>query len=146
MAASRHDATLTSTKPATTPADATPATSAHCAEVVRPECAGLVHLQLHDSARTYSPPGMVNGMASKKVTITLDEAQLDRIRALVHAGTAPTVSGFIQHAVAVALDDIAGWGALLAEALRETGGVLSDAERSWADEILGVNLPSRPAA
>jgi Arc/MetJ-type ribon-helix-helix transcriptional regulator len=90
--------------------------------------------------------GMVTGMASKKVTITLDEAQLDRIRALVHAGTAPTVSGFIQHAVAVALDDVAGWGALLAEALRETGGALSDDERTWADEILGVNPPSRPAA
>jgi len=85
-------------------------------------------------------------MASKKVTITLDEAQLDRIRALVYAGTAPTVSGFIQHAVAVALDDVAGWGALLAEALRETGGGLSDDERTWADEILGVNPPRRPAA
>jgi Arc/MetJ-type ribon-helix-helix transcriptional regulator len=83
-------------------------------------------------------------MASKKVTITLDEAQLDRIRALVRAGTAPTVSGFIQHAVAVALD--AGWGALLAEALRETGGALSDDERTWADEVLGVSPPSRPAA
>jgi Arc/MetJ-type ribon-helix-helix transcriptional regulator len=85
-------------------------------------------------------------MASKKVTITLDEAQLDRIRALVHAGAARTVSGFIQHAVAVALDDVAGWGALLAEALRETGGALSDDERTWADEILGVNPSSRPAA
>jgi Arc/MetJ-type ribon-helix-helix transcriptional regulator len=90
--------------------------------------------------------GMVSGMASKKVTITLDEAQLDRIRALVQAGTTPTVSGFVQHAVAVALDDIAGWGALLAEALRETGGALSDDERTWADEILGVNPPRRPAA
>jgi len=90
--------------------------------------------------------GMVTGMASKKVTITLDEAQLDRIRALVQAGTAPTVSGFIQHAVAVALDDVAGWGALLAEALRETGGALSDDERAWADEILGVSPPRRPAA
>jgi Arc/MetJ-type ribon-helix-helix transcriptional regulator len=89
---------------------------------------------------------MVSGMASKKVTITLDEAQLDRIRALVHAGTARTVSGFVQHAVAVALDDAAGWGALLAEALRETGGALSDDERAWADQILGVNPPSRPAA
>jgi Arc/MetJ-type ribon-helix-helix transcriptional regulator len=89
---------------------------------------------------------MVGGMASKKVTITLDEAQLDRIRALVHAGSAPTVSGFIQHAVAVALDDVAGWGALLAEALRETGGALSDGERSWADEILGVDHPGKPAA
>jgi Arc/MetJ-type ribon-helix-helix transcriptional regulator len=90
--------------------------------------------------------GMVSGMASKKVTITLDEAQLDRIRALVQAGTAATVSGFIQHAVAVALDDVAGWGALLAEALRETGGGLSDEERTWADEILGVRSASRPAA
>jgi len=82
--------------------------------------------------------GMVNGMASKKVTVTLDETQLDRIRALVAAGTAASVSGFVQHAVSVALDDVAGWGALLAEALRETGGALSDSERAWADEVLGI--------
>jgi Arc/MetJ-type ribon-helix-helix transcriptional regulator len=82
---------------------------------------------------------MVTGMASKKVTITLDEAQLDRIRALVQAENAPSVSGFVQHAVAVALDDVAGWGAMLAAALRETGGALSDDERAWADEVLGVS-------
>jgi Arc/MetJ-type ribon-helix-helix transcriptional regulator len=87
---------------------------------------------------------MVIGMASKKVTITLDETQLDRIRALVAAGTAASVSGFVQHAVGVALDDVAGWGALLAEALRETGGALSDSERAWADEALGTG--SRSAA
>jgi Arc/MetJ-type ribon-helix-helix transcriptional regulator len=81
---------------------------------------------------------MVTGMASKKVTVTLDEMQLDRIRALVAAGMAASVSGFVQHAVGVALDDVAGWGALLAEALRETGGVLSDSERAWADQVLGV--------
>jgi Arc/MetJ-type ribon-helix-helix transcriptional regulator len=86
-------------------------------------------------------------MASKKVTITLDEAQLARVRALVEAGTAPSVSGFIQHAVGVALDDVAGWGALLAEALRETGGALSADERAWADETLGVTKrPSSSAA
>jgi Arc/MetJ-type ribon-helix-helix transcriptional regulator len=90
---------------------------------------------------------MVSGMASKKVTITLDEAQLDRVRALVEAGTAASVSGFVQHAVSVALDDVAGWGVLLAEALRETGGALSDDEREWADETLGVTKRrSRPAA
>jgi Arc/MetJ-type ribon-helix-helix transcriptional regulator len=83
-------------------------------------------------------PGMVIGMAAKKVTVTLDETQLDRIRALVAAGTAASVSGFVQHAVAVALDDVAGWGALLAEALRESGGALSDSERAWADEVLGI--------
>jgi Arc/MetJ-type ribon-helix-helix transcriptional regulator len=88
--------------------------------------------------------GMVNGMATKKVTITLDEAQLDQIRAMVQARTAPSVSGFVQHAVAVALDDVAGWGAMLAEALRQTGGALTDDERTWADDVLGTS--TRPAA
>src|SRR6476619_1393029 len=82
--------------------------------------------------------GMVNGMATKKVTVTLDETQLDRIRALVEAGSASSVSGFVQHSVEVALDDVAGWGALLAEALRQTGGTLSEEERAWADGILGL--------
>jgi Arc/MetJ-type ribon-helix-helix transcriptional regulator len=88
--------------------------------------------------------GMVVGMATRKVTITLDEAQLDQIRSLVQAGTAASVSGFVQHAVAVALDDVAGWGAMLAEALRATGGELSDEERAWADEVLGTG--TQPAA
>ena len=87
---------------------------------------------------------MVNGMATRKVTITLDETQLEQIRSLVHAGTAPSVSGFVQHAVSVALDDVAGWGAMLAEALRQTGGALSDDERAWADGVLGTS--ARPAA
>jgi Arc/MetJ-type ribon-helix-helix transcriptional regulator len=87
---------------------------------------------------------MVPGMATRKVTITLDEIQLDQIRSLVEAGTAPSVSGFVQHAVAVALDDVAGWGAMLAEALRQTGGALSDSERAWADDVLGTG--TRPAA
>lgn len=81
---------------------------------------------------------MVNGMVTRKVTITLDEAGLERIRALVDAGAASSVSGFIGHAVGLALDDVAGWGAALADALAETGGALSDEERAWADGILGV--------
>ena len=88
--------------------------------------------------------GMVVGMATKKVTVTLDEAQLDQIRSLVQAQAAPSVSGFVQHAVAVALDDVAGWGAMLAEALRQTGGALSEDERVWADDVLGTG--TRPAA
>jgi Arc/MetJ-type ribon-helix-helix transcriptional regulator len=79
---------------------------------------------------------MVIGMATRKVTITLDEAQLEQIRSLVQARTAPSVSGFVQHAVTVALDDVAGWGAMLAEALRQTGGALSEDERAWADDVL----------
>jgi Arc/MetJ-type ribon-helix-helix transcriptional regulator len=87
---------------------------------------------------------MVSGMATKKVTVTLDEVQLDQIRSLVEAGTASSVSGFVQHAVAVALDDVAGWGAMLAEALGRTGGEMSNEERAWADDVLGTS--SRPAA
>lgn len=82
--------------------------------------------------------GMVTGMATKKVTVTLDEAQLDQIRSLVQAGTASSVSGFVQHAVTVALDDVAGWGAMLADALNKTGGPLTSAERAWADGVLGA--------
>jgi hypothetical protein len=48
------------------------------------------------------------------------------------------VSAFVQHAAPVALDDVAVWGALLAEALRSTGGPLTDEERAWADEVLGL--------
>jgi predicted flap endonuclease-1-like 5' DNA nuclease len=74
---------------------------------------------------------MVVGMATKKVTVTLDESQLARVRDLV------------QHAVGVALDDIAGWGALLARALHETGGAVSPEEQAWADEVLGTKKRRR---
>jgi Arc/MetJ-type ribon-helix-helix transcriptional regulator len=80
---------------------------------------------------------MVIGMATRKVTVTLDADQLDRVRRLIESGMAPSVSGFVQHAVSVALDDVAGWGAMLADALGDTGGELSSEERRWADEVLG---------
>lgn len=89
---------------------------------------------------------MVLGMATKKITITLEVAQLDRIRELVQAGKASSVSGFVQHAVGVSLDDIAGWGALLAQALSDTGGPLSQDEKKWADEMLGAQKRCRRSA
>jgi len=89
---------------------------------------------------------MAIGMATRKVTVTLKAAQFDQIRRLVEAGSARSVSGFVQHAVAVALDDVAGWGALLAGALRDTGGPLSDDERAWADELLGTAPRRRGSA
>ncbi len=86
-------------------------------------------------------------MATKKVTVTLDEAALAQVRGLVESGTAASVSGFLQHAVGVALDDVAGWGALLGGALEDTGGPLSDGERAWADGILaGPEAHRSPAA
>lgn len=87
---------------------------------------------------------MDNGMATKKVTITLEVEQLDAIRGLVDARTAKSVSAFVQHAVGVSLSDVAGWGALLAEALEQTGGPLTKAERNWADGVLSVR-PDKPA-
>jgi Arc/MetJ-type ribon-helix-helix transcriptional regulator len=91
---------------------------------------------------------MVIGMVTVKVTVTLDEEHLARIRSLVATDRAASVSGFVQHAVGVALDDVAGWGVLLAEALERTGGPVTADERAWADEMLGVGKRrrKRPAA
>ncbi len=86
---------------------------------------------------------MVLGMATRKITVTIGEDQFERIRSLVSGGNAKSVSGFVQHAVGVALDDVAGWGALLSQALTESGGELSDEERAWADEVLGTSGRSR---
>ena len=86
---------------------------------------------------------MVIGMATAKVTITLDEEQLAQVKQAVASGQAPSVSGFVQHAVAVALQDLTGWGAVLAGALAETGGPLTADERAWADDVLGTPAEKR---
>lgn len=45
-------------------------------------------------------------MATRKVTITLEEEQLHAIRRLVETRTAKSVSAFVQHAVGVSLSDV----------------------------------------
>ena len=75
-------------------------------------------------------------MATKKVTVTLDEAQLASIQKLVSSGKSSSVSGFVQHAVSVSLLDVSGWRAMLGVALDETGGPLTREERAWADALL----------
>ena len=57
--------------------------------------------------------GMVFGMATQKITVTLEEDQVKEIHALVAAGQAANVSAFVQHAVGVALHDAAGWKEML---------------------------------
>ena len=79
---------------------------------------------------------MVIGMATAKITITLPDEHVAAIRALVTAGKARSVSGFVQHAVSIALFDAAGWREMLTEALRQTGGPLTKKERAWADALL----------
>lgn len=80
---------------------------------------------------------MVLGMATSKLTITLDESELSKVRELVASGRAASVSGFVQHAVRVALADVDGWSAALKESLEATGGPLTAKERAWADGVLG---------
>jgi len=75
-------------------------------------------------------------MATTKVTVTLDDHQLEEIRALVAGGKAPNVSAFVKHAVGVALYDAAGWKEMLEDALEQTGGPLTKKERAWADALL----------
>ncbi len=89
---------------------------------------------------------MVVGMATRKITVTLDVEQIGRIKGLVDGGKAASVSGFVQHAVGVALDDVAGWGAMLAEALERSGGPLTEEERNWADQALATGRNKQPAA
>jgi hypothetical protein len=75
-------------------------------------------------------------MATKKLTITLESDQLAAIQKLVATGKAESVSGFVKHATAVSLADVAGWGAMLGLALSQTGGSLTRRERAWADAQL----------
>ena len=79
---------------------------------------------------------MVFGMATSKITITLQEDQVEEIRALVAAGRSGSVSAFVQHAVGVALFDESGWRQMLENALQQTGGPLTKKERDQADRIL----------
>lgn len=86
---------------------------------------------------------MVLGMATTKITITLQQDQVDEIRALVEAGEAASVSGFVKHAVDVALQDAAGWREMLEDAMQQTGGSLTKKERAWADALLGAQPRKR---
>ncbi len=79
---------------------------------------------------------MAIGMATTKLTITLDNDQLEEVRRLVAAGKASSISGFVKHAVRVALHDAAGWKEMLEGALQQTGGPLTKKERAWADALL----------
>ena len=89
--------------------------------------------------------GMVDGMATAKITITLPDRQLDEIRKRVAAQNAPSVSGFIQQAVQKSLENAAEFRAIVEEALRKTGGPLKPKERAWARKALSARrLGTKP--
>jgi Arc/MetJ-type ribon-helix-helix transcriptional regulator len=77
-------------------------------------------------------------MPTRKITITLDADQVEQIGRLVARRRVNSISGFVQRATDVALQDMAGRERLLRESLDETGGSLTDNERAWADGVLGA--------
>lgn len=79
---------------------------------------------------------MVFSMATAKITITLQDDQLEEIRALVTAGQVRSIAGFVKHAVGIALFDAAGWREMIQDALQQTGSPLTKKERAWADAVL----------
>lgn len=90
--------------------------------------------------------GTVLGMATTKITITLQNDKLEEIRSLVAMGRAASVSGFVNHAVGVALFDVAGWREMLKDGLRQTGGPLTKKERAWADALLASRVQKKRAS
>ena len=80
------------------------------------------------------------------MTVTLPVGSVEAIRRLVADSKADSTSGFVQHAVQVSLDDVAGWGALLEQALADTGGAMTDQEQRWADRVLGGSGTAGTAA
>jgi len=82
--------------------------------------------------------GMVNGMATTKITITLPNRQLEEIRKRVAAQESPTVSGFIQQAVQKSLENAAAFRAMIDEGLDATGGPPKPRERAWARRMLSA--------
>ena len=81
----------------------------------------------------------------RKVTVTLPVSTVEAVRRLVESGQAASVSGFVQHAVGVALDDVSGWAVALCDALSNTGGELTAHERAWADGVLSYGRHSGAA-
>jgi Arc/MetJ-type ribon-helix-helix transcriptional regulator len=85
-------------------------------------------------------------MATKKVTITLPEQQLDQIRDAVANGQAASVSSFIQLAVLDILDPDEAFRLMIEEDLERTGGPLTEEEKAWADRILAQGSRASDAA
>jgi len=76
-------------------------------------------------------------MATRKITITVEEVDLARIREMVEAGSVKSVSGFVQNAVARSLDADRLLDEYLA-AVIAGADPLSQAEAAKLDELFPV--------
>ena len=81
-----------------------------------------------------------------KITITIDQELLARVRSAVEAGHAKSVSAWIEHAVAGQLADEDDFEAMLAESLAASGGPLTEAELAAAARLLAGEVPTDEAA
>ena len=82
--------------------------------------------------------GMVNGMATTKITITLPDPQIEEIRKRVAGHESPSISGFVQQAVQKSLENAAAFRAMVDEGLQATGGPAKPKERAWARRMLSA--------
>ena len=76
-------------------------------------------------------------MATRKITITVEENDLARIREMVQAGTVKSVSGVVQRAVTRSLDADRLLDEYLAAVVAE-GGPLTESETAWLDELFPI--------
>jgi hypothetical protein len=71
-------------------------------------------------------------VAKVKLAVSMNAALVQRVKAVVGQKRAASVSAYVEHAVAAQLAAEAHFDALLEEALGETGGAPSRAERARA--------------
>jgi Arc/MetJ-type ribon-helix-helix transcriptional regulator len=80
---------------------------------------------------------MTTGMTSAKVAISLPKEVLARARAAVRRGEAASLSAYVCSALEEKTSK-ADVVEMFDRMLEETGGPLTQSEKSWADEALGV--------
>ncbi len=78
--------------------------------------------------------GMITGMTSAKVAISLPKAVLARARAAVKRGEAASLSAYVSKAIQEKSNDD-DLMRMFDEMLAETGGPPSPAERRWLDRV-----------
>ncbi len=81
---------------------------------------------------------MIVGMTRRaKIAVTVPQELVDAARTAVREGRAASVSAYVAEAMETRAknDDL---DALLEEILEATGGPMTDEEREWADEKLGL--------
>ena len=78
---------------------------------------------------------MMIGMTRAKIAVSLPPELVAAARKAVKAGRAPSVSAYVEAALAahVANDDDS-W---IEDLLAESGGPMTEAERAWAEQVLG---------